>query len=102
MMNNCLNPMLDCHESHESNLRICLQWFKGGKTNICYNAVDRSVEAGDGEKIAMYWEGNEPGQDAKLTYSELLNKVCQVKITRAPIVDTPKHLHVMPPWRRIK
>jgi acyl-coenzyme A synthetase/AMP-(fatty) acid ligase len=79
-----------------------LQWFKGGKTNICYNAVDRNVEAGDGEKIAMYWEGNEPGQDAKLTYSELLNKVCQVKITRAPIVDTPKHLHVMPPWRRIK
>jgi len=55
------------------------QWFKGGKTNICYNAVDRNVEAGNGDKIAMYWEGNEPSQDGKLTYSELLEKVCQVK-----------------------
>lgn len=55
-----------------------LQWFKGGKTNICYNAVDRNVEAGNGDKIAMYWEGNEPGQDGKLTYSELLDRVCQV------------------------
>jgi acetyl-CoA synthetase len=54
------------------------QWFKGGKTNICYNAVDRNVEAGNGDNIAMYWEGNEPGQDGKLTYSELLDKVCQV------------------------
>lgn len=55
-----------------------VQWFKGGKTNICYNAVDRNIECGNGEKIAMYWEGNEPGQDGKLTYSELLEKVCQV------------------------
>lgn len=55
-----------------------VQWFKGGKTNICYNAVDRNIESGNGGKIAMYWEGNEPGQDGKLTYSELLEKVCQV------------------------
>lgn len=61
------------------------QWFKGGKTNICYNAVDRNVEAGNGDKIAMYWEGNELGQDGKLTYSELLEKVCQVM--RMPIFD---------------
>jgi hypothetical protein len=40
--------------------------------------VDRNVEAGDADKIAMYWEGNEPDQDGKLTYSELLDKVCQV------------------------
>jgi acetyl-CoA synthetase len=56
------------------------QWFKGGKTNICYNAVDRNVETGNGGKVAMYWEGNEPGEDGKLTYSELLDKVCQVNI----------------------
>ncbi|CAM0904794.1 unnamed protein product [Alopecurus aequalis] len=54
---------------------IKIEWFKGGKTNVCYNAVDRNVEAGDGEKIAMYWEGNEPDQDGKLTYSELLDKL---------------------------
>ena len=67
------------------------QWFKGGKTNICYNAVDRHVEAGNGDKIAMYWEGNEPSQDGKLTYSELLEKVCQVNIRSL----MPKQLHVV-------
>jgi acetyl-CoA synthetase len=57
---------------------IKIEWFKGGKTNICYNAVDRNVETGNGEKVAVYWEGNEPGEDGKLTYSELLDKVCQL------------------------
>jgi acyl-coenzyme A synthetase/AMP-(fatty) acid ligase len=49
------------------------------------------VEAGNGDKIAMYWEGNEPSQDGKLTYSELLEKVCQVNIHSL----LPKQLHVV-------
>lgn len=36
------------------------------------------MEAGNGSKVAIYWEGNEPGQDARLTYAELLDRVCQV------------------------
>jgi hypothetical protein len=39
----------------------------------------------------MYWEGNEPSQDGKLTYSELLEKVCQVNIHSL----LPKQLHVV-------
>lgn len=54
------------------------QWFKGGITNICYNCLDTNIAAGNGEKIAIYWEGNEPGVDASLTYNQLLQKVCQV------------------------
>lgn len=54
------------------------QWFKGGSTNICYNCLDKNVEAGNGDKIAIYWEGNEPGSDGTLTYIQLLRKVCQV------------------------
>eukprot|EP00268_Persea_americana_P015779 TRINITY_DN1741_c0_g1_i4.p1 TRINITY_DN1741_c0_g1~~TRINITY_DN1741_c0_g1_i4.p1 ORF type:complete len:736 (-),score=141.89 TRINITY_DN1741_c0_g1_i4:396-2603(-) len=57
---------------------IHIEWFKGGLTNICYNALDRNIEAGNGEKIAIYWEGNEPGHDGCLTYNELLEKVCQL------------------------
>ncbi|KAG0459676.1 hypothetical protein HPP92_022804 [Vanilla planifolia] len=57
---------------------VKIEWFKGGKTNICHNALDRNVEAGSGDKVALYWEGNEPGQDGKLTYKELLKKVCQL------------------------
>ncbi|OAY76212.1 Acetyl-coenzyme A synthetase, chloroplastic/glyoxysomal [Ananas comosus] len=57
---------------------VSIEWFKGAKTNICYNAVDRNLEGGDGGKVALYWEGNEPGLDGRLTYSELLDRVCQL------------------------
>ncbi|OVA03080.1 AMP-dependent synthetase/ligase [Macleaya cordata] len=57
---------------------IKIEWFKGGITNICYNALDRNIEAGNGGKVAIYWEGNELDQDGSLTYSELLEKVCQL------------------------
>lgn len=62
----------------ESLICILFQWFKGGVTNICYNCLDKNVEAGIGDKIAIYWEGNEPGFDGTLTYTQLLHKVCQV------------------------
>ncbi|XP_074556930.1 acetyl-coenzyme A synthetase, chloroplastic/glyoxysomal-like [Curcuma longa] len=55
-----------------------MKWFKGGITNICYNALDRNIEAGNGDKVALYWEGNEPGQDGQLTYAQLLDQVCQL------------------------
>ncbi|XP_045798816.1 acetyl-coenzyme A synthetase, chloroplastic/glyoxysomal isoform X1 [Trifolium pratense] len=57
---------------------INIEWFKGGITNICYNCLDRNVEAGLGDKVAFYWEGNELGVDATLTYTQLLHQVCQV------------------------
>ncbi|XP_038899326.1 acetyl-coenzyme A synthetase, chloroplastic/glyoxysomal isoform X2 [Benincasa hispida] len=57
---------------------IKIEWFKGGITNICYNCLDRNIEAGLGDKVAIYWEGNEPGFDGTLTYIELLHKVCQL------------------------
>ena len=34
---------------------IQIQWFQGGKTNICYNALDRHLET-RGDRIAFYWE----------------------------------------------
>jgi acetyl-CoA synthetase len=57
---------------------ISIEWFKGGITNICYNCLDKNVEAGLGDKTAIHWEGNELGVDASLTYSELLQRVCQL------------------------
>eukprot|EP00271_Cylindrocystis_brebissonii_P002601 TRINITY_DN13356_c0_g1_i1.p1 TRINITY_DN13356_c0_g1~~TRINITY_DN13356_c0_g1_i1.p1 ORF type:complete len:779 (+),score=110.03 TRINITY_DN13356_c0_g1_i1:48-2339(+) len=57
---------------------IFTKWFAGGLTNVCYNAVDRHVEAGRGDQTAVIWEGNEPGRDFQLTYAELLSKVSQV------------------------
>ncbi len=36
------------------------KWFVGGELNVAYNCVDRHVEAGYGEQVAIHWEG-EPG-----------------------------------------
>ncbi|HWC79739.1 MAG TPA: acetate--CoA ligase [Pseudonocardiaceae bacterium] len=50
------------------------KWFTGGKLNVAYNAVDRHVAAGNGDRVAFYWEG-EPGDTRTVTYSELLAEV---------------------------
>lgn len=50
------------------------KWFCGGRTNLCYNAVDRQVEAGLGDKRAIVWEG-EPGDERVLSYRDLLREV---------------------------
>lgn len=34
---------------------IFIKWMEGGKTNVCYNALDRHVNNGLNEKIAYYW-----------------------------------------------
>ncbi|WP_375486306.1 acetate--CoA ligase [uncultured Mycobacterium sp.] len=51
------------------------KWFVGGKLNVAYNCVDRHVEAGHGDRVAIHWEG-EPVDDSRtLTYSDLLTEV---------------------------
>lgn len=50
---------------------IYVEWMKGAKTNICYNAVDRIIEQGKGDKVAYIWEGNTPGEEKQITYNEL-------------------------------
>ncbi|MFV9632446.1 acetate--CoA ligase [Mycobacterium neumannii] len=50
------------------------KWFVGGKLNVAYNCVDRHVEAGNGDRVAIHWEG-EPGDSRDITYSELLAEV---------------------------
>ena len=53
---------------------IAVEWFKGAKTNVCYNCVDRHLST-RGDKIAIIWEGNEPGEDATITYAQLHEQV---------------------------
>jgi acetyl-CoA synthetase len=52
------------------------EWFVGGKTNASYNCLDKHVAEGRGDRTAIIWEG-EPGDQKKLTYTELLTKVCK-------------------------
>ncbi|MFM8174499.1 MAG: acetate--CoA ligase [Pirellulaceae bacterium] len=52
------------------------EWFVGGKTNASYNCLDRHLEAGLGDRVAIYWEG-EPGDTRTLTYRDLHREVCR-------------------------
>ncbi|MFF5080687.1 acetate--CoA ligase [Actinoplanes sp. NPDC000266] len=56
------------------------KWFVGGELNIAYNCVDRHVEAGNGDKVAIHWEG-EPGDTRTITYADLLKLVSQAANT---------------------
>ena len=53
---------------------ISIEWFKGAKTNVCYNCVDRHLET-RADKKAIIWEGNEPGEDATISYRQLHQQV---------------------------
>ncbi|WP_278314358.1 acetate--CoA ligase [Lolliginicoccus levis] len=50
------------------------KWFADGKLNVAYNCVDRHVESGHGDQVAIHWEG-EPGDSRALTYKDLLAEV---------------------------
>ena len=52
-----------------------INWFSGGKLNASYNCIDRHINAGYGNEIAIIWEGNDPKQSRKFTYSDLLKEV---------------------------
>ncbi|MEE4422514.1 acetate--CoA ligase [Streptomyces bugieae] len=50
------------------------KWFADGKLNVAYNCVDRHVENGLGDRVAIHFEG-EPGDSRSLTYAELQREV---------------------------
>ena len=60
------------------------KWFVGGQLNVAYNCVDRHVEAGNGDRVAIHWEG-EPGDSRDLTYSDLLAEVSKCANTFADL-----------------
>ena len=53
------------------------KWFVGGELNVAVNCVDRHVEAGHGDRVALYWEGEPDGDRRVITYAELLAEVCK-------------------------
>jgi acetyl-CoA synthetase len=63
--NQDFNEVLD-----ESNPPL-YKWFENGKLNASHNCLDRHVEAGDGDKVAFHWRGEE-GEERDVTYAELL------------------------------
>ncbi|MFE5503809.1 MULTISPECIES: acetate--CoA ligase [Amycolatopsis] len=50
------------------------KWFVGGKLNVAYNCVDRHVDSGHGDQVAIHWVG-EPGDSRDITYAQLKDDV---------------------------
>jgi acetyl-CoA synthetase len=56
---------------------INFSWFIGGKVNASYNCLDRHLEK-RGNKAAIIWAKDEPGEYQKITYQELYENVCRL------------------------
>ena len=52
-----------------------INWFEGGKLNVSYNCLDRHVDAGNGDRTALIWEGNNPEEDQHFSYNDLVSEV---------------------------
>jgi len=52
------------------------KWFVGGELNVAHNCVDRHVEAGNGDRVALHFEG-EAGDTRTVTYAQLKDDVCR-------------------------
>jgi acetyl-CoA synthetase len=52
-------------------------WFIGGQLNACYNCVDRHLPE-RADQVAIIWEGDNPAEDASITYAQLHDKVCRL------------------------
>ena len=51
------------------------KWYLGGTLNVCFNCVDRHVDAGKGDKVAYHWEGEPEGERRAITYADLQRDV---------------------------
>ncbi len=51
------------------------RWFAGAKCNTCWNAVDRHVEAGNGERLALIFDSAMTGEKRQFTYAQLQHAV---------------------------
>ena len=61
---------------------VDIRWFEDGTLNICHNAVDRHVDAGHGETVALIFEPDDPhGEVRKLTYADLRRETIRMANT---------------------
>ena len=57
--------------------KVSIKWFEDGVLNVTESCLDRHL-ATRGDQVAIIWEGDDPNADAKVTYSELHARVCQL------------------------
>ena len=56
---------------------VSIKWYEDGTLNASVNCIDRHLEK-RGDQVAIIWEGDDPKDDAKVTYKELHENVCRL------------------------
>lgn len=69
-------PFTKVKEASFDHDTVKIKWFYDGTTNVSHNCLDRHLKE-KGDQIAIYWEGDKPGQERQVTYTELHEKVCR-------------------------
>lgn len=59
------------------NVPVSIKWYEDGILNACFNCVDRHLPAKK-DIVALIWEGDEPGDDNKITYGQMKNEVSRL------------------------
>ncbi len=74
------------------------RWFKGGELNTCYNALDRHVQEGHGEQVALIYDSPLAGLQQKISYRTLAEDVARFAgaLARLDIVKGDRVLIYMP------
>ena len=55
---------------------VSIRWFDGARVNVAWNCLDRHLEE-RGDKPAILWEGDQPGEERRITFRELHAEVCR-------------------------
>ena len=55
---------------------VGIRWFEGAQVNVAWNCLDRHLEE-RGDKAAILWEGDSPGEERRITFRELHTEVCK-------------------------
>ena len=71
-----IKPFSKVKNTHYGKDDVSIKWYEDGTLNACVNCVDRHVETRS-DQVAIIWEGDEPDQDAKITYRQLHEEVCK-------------------------
>ena len=71
-----MTPYTKVKNTHYGKDDVSIKWYEDATLNACVNCVDRHLET-RGAQVAIIWEGDEPTDDAKITYAELHEEVCK-------------------------
>ena len=57
---------------------VAIKWFEDGELNASVSCLDRHIEAGRGDQVAIIWEGDDPSSASQTTYAQLHEQVCRI------------------------